>query len=173
MSDVAMHPTVGEKADQVKLTVPLPGQIHGLMQNGITGKCALLHRQADPGQVLIDDPSPAQVEVSHLGVSHLASGQTHRQAGCLEGGGGIFLPQSLQVGFAGISNGISLLGGAYAEAVHDYYRYWPHLVRLIIQPNISNLPFSKPLFADEGDEDHSHLFLHGKAVFPGDQDQLL
>ena len=120
MGDMAMHAAVGEKADQMKFGFLC--LLHGLEQNGIFGYGTVLHRQADSGIILVDDPPSADVEVAHLGVAHLSAGQTHRQARGGQGGGGVAFPVSLQVGLFSPGYGIMLLYWTDAKAIHDYYR---------------------------------------------------
>ncbi|VVB69394.1 Uncharacterised protein [uncultured archaeon] len=75
---VAVHAAIGEQAHQMQPAAS--GLLHGLQQNRILVKSSILHGQADPGIVLVNDPSAAQVEVSHLRVAHLPSRQTDGQA---------------------------------------------------------------------------------------------
>ena len=120
VGDVAVHAAVGEKADQMQLG--LFCLLHCLEQDGIFRQGAILHRQADPGIILVDDPASADVEVANFGVAHLAAGQAHRQAGSGQGGGGVVFPESLQVGLFSPGHGIVLFFRADAKAVHDYDR---------------------------------------------------
>ena len=120
MGYVAVHAAVGEKAD--KMQICLFCLLHCIEQDGIFRQGAILHRQADPGIILVDDPASADVEVAHFGVAHLAAGQAHRQAGGGQGGGGVVFPESLQVGLFCPGHGIVLFFRADTKAVHDYDR---------------------------------------------------
>ncbi len=72
---VGMDPAVGKEPHQVKLTAPFlrPGQ--GVGQDGVREEIAIIDAFSDPGQILIDDPSGAEVEMADFRISHLALGQ--------------------------------------------------------------------------------------------------
>ncbi len=53
----------------------LAGRAEGLLEHGIGEEVAVGDRLGDAGQILVDDATGADVQVAHLGVSHLALGQ--------------------------------------------------------------------------------------------------
>ena len=58
--------------------VPLRGILHRLCENRIALETSVLDGAIDPGEILIDDPARADVEVTDLRVALLAGGQSDR-----------------------------------------------------------------------------------------------
>src|SRR5437899_10601130 len=61
--------------------VPVADIGHGPQQYRIPLEGSIANREIDPGQVLVDDPAGADVEVANLGVRLLAVRQTDGLAG--------------------------------------------------------------------------------------------
>ena len=75
-----MHPAIRNQAYKVELFAPLLYIIESVLQHLV-----LLERTVFDGntyfcQVLIDNPSGAQIHVAHFGIAHLTFGQTYGQA---------------------------------------------------------------------------------------------
>src|SRR4029450_634393 len=58
-------------------TPPAGGLAERFLQNAILLQVAVSDRFVDPGQVLINNPPRAEIEMTDLGVSHLPFGQPH------------------------------------------------------------------------------------------------
>src|SRR4051794_2388412 len=70
-----MHAAIAHKTDQVKPLAPCLRE--GLHEDGILRELPFADRLIDPCQVLVDDPTRAQVQVSYFTVAHLAFWQAH------------------------------------------------------------------------------------------------
>src|SRR5690606_10243232 len=80
---------------------------------------AVFDRLADARDVLVDDPSRAQVEVAHFAVAHLAAGQADRDARGVHPGARALLPEPVPVRGAGGVDGVVVLGFGVTPAVED------------------------------------------------------
>ena len=56
-----------DQAQQVQ-RVPFADISHGPQQNRVPLEASVANREVDPGQVLVDDPPGADIEVANLGV---------------------------------------------------------------------------------------------------------
>ena len=74
MAVVGVHAAVREQACQVQPAAAGLGLCDALQQNRIGKKIAVPDRFGDAGQVLVNDPAGADIEVADLGVAHLAVG---------------------------------------------------------------------------------------------------
>ena len=61
----------------MKCSRPLRALSERFLQNVVLLQFAVSDRFVDPGQVLINNPSRAEVEMADLGISHLPFGQPH------------------------------------------------------------------------------------------------
>lgn len=77
MVEAGVHAAVGGQSHQVKLLAVLLGIVVGLNNAFVLQDTAVFASTVDFHQVLIDDASGTDVEVTHLGVTHLSVGQTH------------------------------------------------------------------------------------------------
>lgn len=105
---VAVHPAVGNEPDEVQARALGLGE--GLDQDRVGGEFPIGDGLVDAGEVLVDDAPGAEVEVPHLGISHLPLRQAHIQARGAELGHGIALVQ-------GAGEGNVREPGAVAEAL--------------------------------------------------------
>ena len=85
VGDVAVNAAVGQKTHQVHAAPLLLGLLASAHQFCILKKGAVLDLLCDPGQLLIDHASCADVGVAHFAVAHLAIGQAHIQTGAANG----------------------------------------------------------------------------------------
>ena len=81
MRDMAVDAAVGHQAHEVDGAPVGHGAVDRLAQHGVARERAVLDRQVDPGELLVDDPAGADVEVPDLGVAHLPLGQPDGQPG--------------------------------------------------------------------------------------------
>src|SRR3954452_8090491 len=71
-----VNPSVGYQPHQVQAPAGAgAGRLADCLQRGVLEEAAVGDRVVDPGQVLLDYRSGAEVEVADLGVAHLAVGE--------------------------------------------------------------------------------------------------
>ena len=88
---------VGDQAHQVQAPAGARARrLAGGLQGGVLEEAAVGDRVVDPGQVLLDDRSRAEVEVPDLGVAHLALGKAHVAPAGRQGGVRVALPQTVE-----------------------------------------------------------------------------
>ena len=85
---VAVHAAIGNQPDKMQPSVARFRK--GLPQNFVPLQLAVRDRLVNPGQVLINDPARAEVEMADLGVSHLPCGQPDVLAARAQRSAGIF-----------------------------------------------------------------------------------
>ena len=93
--------------------------LHELDQNRVAFQLASPHRLADAENVLIDDPPRPDVQMSHLGISHLSGRQPDRLPASFERGPGRLAEQRIEPRLPGRSDGIPLALFSATEAVED------------------------------------------------------
>lgn len=103
---------MGNQTAEVQSAVAVLGSLHGLLDDLVVGKLALLDGQVDADNILPDDTSSTNVQVSDLGVAHQTLGQTDSKGRSLELGitGGT-LGEAVHNGGVGVGDGIAVLGG--------------------------------------------------------------
>jgi hypothetical protein len=103
---------VGNETAEVQSTVAVLGSLHSLLDDLVAGKLALLDGQVNADDILPDDTSSTNVQVSDLRVAHQTLGQTDGKGGSLELGvaGGAF-GEGVHDGGVGVGDGIAVLGG--------------------------------------------------------------
>src|SRR5690606_23473100 len=69
-----------DEAEQVKGRALLPHPLHHLLQRLVLEELPRLYRLGDAQEGLHDDTSGAEIQVSNLGVAHLALGKADRSA---------------------------------------------------------------------------------------------
>ena len=85
---VGVDAPIGEKAVEVEGVPPRLAGVHGGHVGFVFKEGAVLDGPGNPGQVLVDNPTSADVGVAHLAVAHLPVGEPHVQPGGGEGGVG-------------------------------------------------------------------------------------
>jgi len=70
---MAVDPAVRNKSDEVEPVAARLGE--GFLEDRIGGEVAVADRFVNAGEVLVNDAARAQIEVSDLGIAHLAPGQ--------------------------------------------------------------------------------------------------
>ena len=119
VGDVAVDAAVGQQAHDVEGAAALLAVVHGLDIGLVLKEAAVLDGPADAGEILEHHPAGADVGVTHLGVAHLALGQTHVQTGGRQLAAGILRKNSIQIWLAGSGDGIALLLLRQAKAIHN------------------------------------------------------
>jgi hypothetical protein len=71
----------------------LHGAIHDSLQYQVVKERALYDCPVDTGEVLVDDPTRPEREMTHLGIAHHSSGQTHSFTAGLQEYVGIGVPE--------------------------------------------------------------------------------
>ena len=84
MVDMAVDAPVGEKSQQVERRVVFLHVVHSLEEGRIFEKGAVFDGLRYHGEILVDDPSGAYVEMSYLGIPHLPFGKADSQTAGLE-----------------------------------------------------------------------------------------
>ena len=80
---------------------------------------AVLDREVDARELLVDDAAGADVEVTDLGVAHLALGQPDGEPRRAQLGRRALGEEPVEVGRVGGLDGVARRGRGLAEAVHD------------------------------------------------------
>ena len=75
--DVAVYAPVTDQPQKMDRPAVLAGEGECLLQDRFFGKAPFPDGHVDLGEVLIDDPTCAQVHVAHLRIAHLSFGQPH------------------------------------------------------------------------------------------------
>jgi hypothetical protein len=70
-----------QQAHDVDAPAAFASTFHGVEQGGVAGETAVLDCLADASQLLVDDATGTDIEVSDLGIAHLTIGQADRFAG--------------------------------------------------------------------------------------------
>ena len=74
---VRMHATVAQQSEQVERAAGCVDALAGLHQGVVLEKTAVLDGAADPHEILLHNPSGAQIQMSNLTVAHLSVGQSN------------------------------------------------------------------------------------------------
>ena len=120
MLDMAVNTAVGHKAHQVEGGAVFAAVFHRAGQRFVLEEITVLNGFGDAGQLLIDHPSGADIGVSDLGVAHLAVRQTDIQTGGSQLGVRVLCEITVEVGFMGGMDGVSIIGMVDAEAVQNH-----------------------------------------------------
>ena len=119
MVDVAVHTAVGEQARQMQTAAAAACFFHHVLQHGVVEQGAVLKGHVDARHVLIDDASRTDIEVSHLGVAHIAGRQAHFAPGGGKAAVGAARHQVIQMGRGCHPGGIAFPFFRQAPAVKD------------------------------------------------------
>ncbi len=117
MFQVAVDAAVGQEAQQVQGS-PRRNAVHSYSQARVGKESPGLNVLADSGQVLIDHPAGADIQVPHFRVAHLTGGQAHLAAAGSQEGSGISAVQLINIRRVSSQDGIACLG-PNAPAVHN------------------------------------------------------
>ena len=102
---------MGDQTAEVQTAIAVLGALHDLLDDLIAAELALLDGLVDPDNVLPDNATRADVEVSDLGVAHKALRQTDGQGRGLElGVASGALGELVHDRSVGSGDGIALLG---------------------------------------------------------------
>ncbi len=95
-------------------------------QHRVCKEGAFFNFNIQTGQILVDNASGTQVDVSNFGVAHLTIGQTHFQAGRINQCMRTLCPQCIHDRGFSVENGVILLIFAIAIAIqnHQYHRFF-------------------------------------------------
>jgi hypothetical protein len=118
------HTAMRNKTAKVKTPVAVLCRLHHLLDHIIAPQLVVLDGLVDANDVLPDDATSANVEMSDLGVAHKAFRKADSQRRGVEfGESGSALGELIHHGCLGSSNGVAILGrllGGNAPAVnHD------------------------------------------------------
>ena len=105
-----VNTAIRNESDQVEAVSM--GGLDNFLEDRITVESAILNSEIDAGELLIDDATCAEIEMSYLGVSHLALGQADLEPARLESGLGVSGVELIMHWGRGQKGGISLDGGA-------------------------------------------------------------
>ena len=117
---MAMHATGGEQAEDMHRLVVGDGCVHRFSEGLVAEERTGLDGTADAGKFLVDNAPGTQIQVTHLGVAHLAGGQAHLGTGAPDQGMGILLPETIPDGLPGLGNGVIIDFFAVTPAIEDY-----------------------------------------------------
>ena len=114
-----MNTARAHKAHEVESLAVSLDIVHSLDKNLVLGDGAILDGIVDARKLLEHDAAGTDVEVTHLGVAHLAVGKAHVLARSTERGVGVLLVQAIKEGRLGSGDGILAIGRSKAAAIHD------------------------------------------------------
>ena len=75
MPYVTMNPSVGEEARDVQSPGVLPQSLDESVETQAVGEHSIRDSLIDASYILIDNPSPTEIQMPDLGVTHLISGK--------------------------------------------------------------------------------------------------
>ena len=116
----AVYASGGGEPHQVELPAGLFHVVVCCLYLLVFQKFVVAARHVDLHQVLVDDPSCTQVEVSYFGVTHLPFRKTYRLTACLQVAERVFLPQGVDVRSALCEDGVCPVMFALAPSVEDH-----------------------------------------------------
>ena len=116
---VGVNAARAHKAHKVKGLALGLDIVHSLDENLVLGDGAVLDGIVDARKLLEHDAAGTDVEVTHLGVAHLAVGKAHVLARSTERGVGVLHVQAIKEGRLGSGDGVLAIGRSQAAAVHD------------------------------------------------------
>ena len=116
---VGVNAARAHKAHEVESLAVSLDIVHSLDKNLVLGDGAVLDGIVDARKLLEHDATGTDVEVTHLGVTHLAVGKAHVLARSTERGVGVLLVQAIKEGRLGSGDGVLAISRSQAAAVHD------------------------------------------------------
>ena len=119
MVHVGVNAARAHKAHKVKGLALGLDIVHSLDENLVLGDGAVLDGIVDARKLLEHDAAGTDVEVTHLGVTHLTVGKAHVLARSAERGVRVLLVQAIKEGRLGSGDGVLAIGRSQATAVHD------------------------------------------------------
>ena len=132
---MAVHAAVGEQAHEVNGAALGDGAVDRLGEHGVVEERAVLDREVDARELLVDDAAGPDVEVPDLGVAHLALGQADGQPGRARAASWAHSAKdAVEVGRVRGLDGVARRGRGLAEAVHDDEQRWEVLRHLGVVP---------------------------------------
>ena len=117
MCIVAVYAAVRYQSVHMKRRIVLLAVIYGIQQSRILKKSTVLNFFRNSGQFLIYDAARAHIQMSDLGISHLAVRKACRHTACISLHKGTFLHQFVHNGRIGLRHRIPLCLSVQAVAV--------------------------------------------------------
>ena len=119
VAHMRMNTARAHKAHEVESLAVSLDVVHSLDEDLVLGDGAVLDGIVDARKLLEHDAAGTDVEVTHLGVAHLAIGKTHVLARSAERGVGVLLVQAIEEGRLGSGDGVLAIGRSQAATIHD------------------------------------------------------
>ena len=119
VTDVGVHAAVGHKTHHMQGGLVRGDLAAGLDKHLVLKDLAGLDGMVQAHELLHDHTTGSDVEVTDLGVAHLARRQADGLAGGLDGRPGILRHEGVEVGRGGEAHGVCLAGRGPSQAVHD------------------------------------------------------
>ncbi len=107
MADLAMDTAIGEQPQKMHRTLRVTRVGECFEQFNVLKERSIFNSSIDTGKVLVDNPAGAEIQMTYLGVAHLARRQAHGLTGRIKGSVRIFPEQPVQVGRARQRNGVT------------------------------------------------------------------
>ena len=114
---MGVNTAIRDESDQVE-AVAMRG-LENFLKDRVTVESAILNGEIDAGELLIDDATCAEIEMSYFGIPHLAFGQADLESARLESGLGVGGVELIMHWGRGQKGGISLEGGALSACRID------------------------------------------------------
>ena len=132
MGDVAVHAAVGEQAVHMQGGAFLLSVLYCPQQFFVFKEIPVLNGLGDAGQFLIHDAAGAHVQMSHLGVAHLALRQSHCQAAGLSAYIGALAHELIHHRRFCLTHRVVLTALVQAVAVQNHQYCWFFLHALLL-----------------------------------------
>ena len=108
MADMAVHSAVGNESEKMHRCTLLDRTAKNPSQRFIFEELPDFNGPVDPGEILVDDATGADIEMPHLGVAHLPLRQSYRAIVGNQGGGGLSCLPTVHVGRSGKMDRVAL-----------------------------------------------------------------
>lgn len=119
MLAAGVHPGVAYYSQQVNIGVVFLGVVQCRAKRVVGEKTTIGNRQVDPGQILVDHSTRADVEMAGFGVSIFARRQPHCLASSSQFGMGEAMPEMGYVDQFGLRNRIARTGRSHPPAIEN------------------------------------------------------
>ena len=120
VAQLTVNPPIRDQPQQMQGPALGRGPAGGGDQDLVTVEGVIGDGVIDQDQVLADHAPGTQGDVPHLGIAHLAIGQSYRPSRGLQAGMGIEGEIAVEMGCARQGDGIVRLGGIDAETIQDH-----------------------------------------------------
>ena len=116
---LGVHTTVGDETKEMESAVLLRSKFNGLDQRGVLEEAAIGDGAVDPADIHADDASGSEVQMPHLGVSHLTVGKPDEVIAGMNQRVGKLFEKTVVVRLASQGDGVAVSIRAIAPAIEN------------------------------------------------------